>query len=365
MIESIIGLSEGQLAYSKFSHTVEVRPPLREAMRIIYDWRLARVIDEDLNILDEAVWTASRSSSKVANRLGDLQRGRMTQETRVLSERFPDARLDPFGHLDISDWPEVTIEEEQMVASAATILARRGVAMSAGDPDRRLDMLVSSQTELRSAWTTIESRCIEWAGLLLPTLDLDAKRDLIPSVIASSESLQVAASDLGTDPPPHPPGIEEWCAMKESAERCIGIAKSLELSEQAIRSLAANYLPTLSKLVGPLGAAKLCVLAGGRERLARMPSGSIQVLGAHAAMAAHRRGAPPPKHGSVIFSMPQVSRSPRWVRGKIARFLAGKASIASRIDHFDGTPWSDDEIAEIHKKSEEIRSRFPSPPRRK
>ena len=226
-------------------------------------------------------------------------------------------------------------------------------------------MLVSSQTELRSAWTTIESRCIEWAGLLLPTLDLDAKRDSIPSAISSSESLQIAASDLGTEPPPYPPGVEEWCAMKESAERCIGIAKSLELSEQAIRSLASNYLPTLSKLVGPLGAAKLCVLAGGRERLARMPSGSIQVLGAHAAMAAHRRGALPPKHGSVIFSMPQVSRSPRWVRGKIARFLAGKASIASRIDHFDGIPWSDDEIAEIHKKSEEIRSRFPAPPRRK
>ena len=323
------------------------------------------MIDEDLNILDETSWTASRTPSKVANRLSDLQRGRMTQETRVLSERFPDAQLDPFGHLDISDWPETTPEEEQIVASAANILARRGVAMSAGDPDRRLDMLVSSQAELRSAWTTIESRCIEWAGLLLPLLDLDTKRDLIPSIIASSESLQAAAIDLGTETPPHPPGAEEWCAMKESAERCLGIAKSLELSEQAIRSLAASHLPTLSRLVGPLGAAKLCVLAGGRERLARMPSGSIQVLGAHAAMAAHRRGAPPPKHGSVIFSMPQVSRSPRWVRGKIARYLAGKASIASRIDHFDGSPWSDDEIAEIHKKSEEIRSRFPSSPRRK
>ena len=106
------------MEYSNFSHTVEVRPPPREAMRIIYDWRLARVIDEDSNILDEAAWTASRTSSKVANRLGDLQRGRMTQETRVLSERFPDARLDPFGHLDISDWPEITVEEEQMVASA-------------------------------------------------------------------------------------------------------------------------------------------------------------------------------------------------------------------------------------------------------
>ena len=190
------------MEYSKFSHTVEVRPPPRKAMRIIYDWRLARVIDEDFNILDEVAWTASRTSSKVANRLGDAQRGRMTQETRVLSLRFPDARLDPFGHLDISDWPEITAEEEQMVASAATILARRGVAMSAGNPDRRLDMLVSSQIELRSAWTTIESRCIEWAGLLLPILDLDSKRDLIPSAIANSESLQAAASDLGTEPPP-------------------------------------------------------------------------------------------------------------------------------------------------------------------
>ena len=96
-----------------------------------------------------------------------------------------------------------------------------------------------------------------------------------------------------------------------------------------------------------------------------MPSGSIQVLGAHAAMAAHRRGAPPPKHGSVIFSMPQVSKSPRWVRGKIARFLAGKASIASRLDHFDGDPWTESEIAEIHRLSEGIKQKFPSPPKRK
>ena len=73
-----------------------------------------------------------------------------------------------------------------------------------------------------------------------------------------------------------------------------------------------------------------------------MPSGSLQVLGAHAAMAAHRRGAAPPKHGAILFSMPQISRSPRWVRGKIARFLAGKASIAVRCDHFGGEPWDEE-----------------------
>jgi nucleolar protein 56 len=63
--------------------------------------------------------------------------------------------------------------------------------------------------------------------------------------------------------------------------------------------------------------------------------------------------------------LPQVSRSPRWVRGKIARFLAGKASIAVRVDHFDGEPWDEEQIAEINQKCENIRARFPKPPKRR
>ncbi len=96
-----------------------------------------------------------------------------------------------------------------------------------------------------------------------------------------------------------------------------------------------------------------------------MPSGSLQVLGASAAMAAHRRGAPPPKHGSILFSMPQISRSPRWLRGKISRFLAGKASIAVRIDHFGGTPWGKEEIDSINEEIEKIKLKFPNPPKRR
>lgn len=334
-------------------------------MRVVYDWRLSRVIDPDLNVIDELLWTSTRSSRAVADRLEGLQRGRMSPEARILTARFPEAIPDSMGHLDDSDWPALTGEEQQLLESAAAILARRGVADAAGNIDRRLDMLVSSQSELRSAWTTVEARCIEWAGLLLPTLDLDKERERIPVAIAESHDLAGTADLLGTDSPPHAPSGPEWRAIQETARRCIDISNSLKSSEEAIRSVAREYLPSLSRLVGPLGAAKLCVMAGGRERLARMPSGSIQVLGAHAAMAAHRRGAPPPKHGSVIFSMPQVSKSPRWVRGKIARFLAGKASIASRLDHFDGAPWSESDIEEIHRHSESIKQKFPTPPKRK
>mgnify|MGYP002853864780 FL=1 len=63
--------------------------------------------------------------------------------------------------------------------------------------------------------------------------------------------------------------------------------------------------------------------------------------------------------------MPQISRSPRWVRGKIARFLAGKASIAVRVDHFGGEPWGKEEVDEINAEIHAIKEKFPRPPKRR
>jgi RNA processing factor Prp31 len=225
-------------------------------------------------------------------------------------------------------------------------------------------MLVSATAELRSAWTTNEARCVEWAGLFITEADLDNQRTKIPLAIADAPNIDGAATALGVAPPAHAPTEIEWAALKSHASGVVTSSQRLQEHEDAIREIASDYIPSLSALMGPLGAAKLVVLAGGRERLARMPSGSLQVLGAHAAMAAHRRGAPPPKHGAILFSMPQVSHSPRWVRGKIARFLAGKASIAVRVDHFDGVPWDQEQIDGINGEVEAIKAKFPKPPKR-
>ena len=263
------------------------------------------------------------------------------------------------------DWPELDEDEQKLLSEASTRLAKRGVADAAGDFDRRLDMLSSATTELRASWTTNEARCVEWAGLFLAEVDLDGQRRAIPAAVAGADSMDSAATALGVSAPKHQPGETEWIALNAHASGVVALGERLRSTEEATRELARQYVPTLSLLLGPLGAARLVVLAGGRERLARMPSGSLQVLGASGAMAAHRRGAPPPKHSPVLFSLPQVSRSPRWVRGKIARFLAGKASIAVRMDHFDGEPWDEERIAEINQECENIRARFPKPPKRR
>jgi len=335
-----------------------------ESVRIIYDWRLARVIDDDNEVIDELYWNRI-STKNLVNRLSDLQSGRLTNEARSLKERFPDATLDSLGVFSYSEWPELTIEEEKKFSEASTRLAKRGVADSSGDIDRRLDMLVSANNELRSSWTTLEARCIEWVGLFLSELDLENERQEIPKVVSSSSSINDVAKKFAINETFHQPSDDEWRVLKSQAQSVVDLTERLSNHENAIRTIANDYLPSLSLLVGPIGAAKLVVLAGGRERLARMPSGSLQVLGANAAMAAHRRGAPPPKHGAILFSMPAVSRSPRWVRGKVARYLAGKASIAVRIDHFNGEPWTKEDVSKIHKEAESIKNKFPKPPKKK
>ena len=333
-------------------------------VRVIYDWRLARVVDEEDQIIDELFWNRI-STKNLVDRLSDLQSGRITPEARTLMERFPDAEKDSLGALSYSEWPELSDEETKKFIEASTRLAKRGVAESSGDIDRRMDMLVSANNEIRSSWTTLEARCIEWTGLFLSDLDLDEQRKEIPEMVSRSKSINDVANEFNVSEPKHQPSEEEWNTMTSQAQLVVNLANQITSSEDTIRTIANDYLPSLSALMGPISAAKLVVLAGGRERLARMPSGSLQVLGANAAMSAHRKGAPPPKHGAILFSMPAVSRSPRWVRGKVARYLAGKASIAVRIDHFDGEKLTKEQVSEIHKEAESIKMKFPKPPKRK
>ena len=250
------------------------------------------MVDDDTNIVDEILWSSKRSVGALTDRLEQLQSGALSPEARTLADRFPDALPDSMAALSDPQWPELDDDENAILSTASARLAKRGVASSAADPDRRLDMLSGATSELRTAWGTSESRCVEWAGLFLPDADLDGQRDEIPSSLAEAESIAVAAASLGLQTPEPLPGEQEWDALRTPARGVIELADRLESAEQATRSLAQQHVPTLSLLVGPLGAAKMVTLAGGRERLARMPSGSLQVLGASGAMAAHRRGAP-------------------------------------------------------------------------
>jgi nucleolar protein 56 len=115
-------------------------------------------------------------------------------------------------------------------------------------------------------------------------------------------------------------------------------------------------------LVGSLLGARLIALAGGLMNLARRPASTIQVLGAEKALfRSLKTGTRPPKHG-VIFQHTYLHDAKRWQRGKIARALAGKVSIAARIDAFGGKYMGDELKADLEKRIREIQDKYAEPP---
>ncbi len=111
-----------------------------------------------------------------------------------------------------------------------------------------------------------------------------------------------------------------------------------ESLEALIMRIAEEAVPNLSVVAGSVLAAKLLEKAGGLKKLAMMPSSTVQILGAEKALFRSKMtGAKPPKHG-LIFQHPYIHAKPRKLRGKAARTLAAKLSLAARADAFTGNP---------------------------
>lgn len=92
--------------------------------------------------------------------------------------------------------------------------------------------------------------------------------------------------------------------------------------------------PNLTALVGDRIASKLISQAGGLLGLAKCPSSTVQVLGAEAALfRSLKTKTPTPKYG-ILFNSEAARKTKDRNKGRIARFLASKISIASKIDYF-------------------------------
>jgi len=148
-----------------------------------------------------------------------------------------------------------------------------------------------------------------------------------------------------------------------------GFARTIQSIQESKKS-TTDYVdvkmeemaPNLRDLVGASLGAKIIAHTGGIKRLALLPSSTVQILGAEKALFRHlKTGERPPKHG-LIYQHPAVRGSRWWIRGKIARALASKISLAVRKDYFsreyDAAVWDG-----FEKRVEEITKEHPFPKR--
>ncbi len=104
--------------------------------------------------------------------------------------------------------------------------------------------------------------------------------------------------------------------------------------EEYLRKRVPEILTNLSSVVDPLLAVRLVAAAGSLEKLAKMPSSTVQLIGAEKALFRHlKKKGKAPKYG-ILFNDTRISGAPESKRGKIARIISAKLAVAARIDYY-------------------------------
>ena len=230
------------------------------------------------------------------------------------------------GSADAPDeWPSLAVEAGfvadeaeyyERLRAAAVAAARRGARDAERADDRQLVHAVRAMDDCERTANELAERVADWAG---------SRYDDAGAGVEYARRV--------ADRTPEDAADERLVAL---AERVDALADEAADLRAFVERSAPDVVPNLAALAGPVLAARLLALAGGLDALAKQPSGTVQLLGAEDALFAHLRGnAPSPKHG-IIYTPEAVRGTHPDHRGSAARALAGKLTIAARIDRYSG-----------------------------
>jgi nucleolar protein 56 len=279
-----------------------------------------------------------------------LLRGADTSEWRTRDRRLAEhgLRYDPNAPLTLPIG--ISIPDRSLLGTALLQEAERALEAS-WDSSIHVQEAVRAGADLDRVRNLIGERLGSWVSRDFPELD---PGDHARAARAATEG--TSRPDLG----PADPGLLE--ARRRLGELYRSVADARRALQDAVSASSPVRTPNLTALLGPELAARMVAQAGGLYRLARLPSSTVQVLGAERAFFEHLRGhAPPPRHG-LLFLHPAIQSAPRSERGKLARALAGKVAIAAKLDH-QGTALDPTLNAAFEARRVQVRARRGRPSR--
>lgn len=245
-------------------------------------------------------------------------------------------------------------------------LAIYRIKKESASEDKHLIQAINSIDEIDESISKLIERIREWYALYFPEMDVIKNNETYVKLISQNMTREEI---LKAKPDAFPDNIidmeddinpEDLEIMNSYAKSIYELQKSRHDIEDYIDHKMESIAPNLRLLVGSTLGAKLISHAGGIKRLAMYPSSTVQIMGAEKALFRHlKSGDRPPKYG-LIYQHPQVRGSKWWNRGKIARMLAGKISLAVRRDVFTKT-FDENVFEEFKEKVEEIEKNNPFP----
>ena len=203
--------------------------------------------------------------------------------------------------------------------------------------DQIIIQAVKYAEELDFVISKVFERLFEWYGLYYPEATLKAESvEKFGKALKNGIDRESASKKLGINSESMGGSFsdKDLNDLEISINSFNHLIAERDRVKDYIERIVREIAPNASDIATPFLAAKLISDANGLRALAGMPSSTIQVMGAEKALFRHlTTGAKSPKYG-IIFQHPLINKVKRENRGKIARTLANKISIAVKTDYY-------------------------------
>ncbi|MBW2986882.1 hypothetical protein KY333_05930 [Candidatus Woesearchaeota archaeon] len=188
---------------------------------------------------------------------------------------------------------------------------------------------VNSIEEITTVTNMLVNRLREWYGYYNPEFikATDSNEELVKHIAKAPKSKDSMGADFDK------PDLKIIINLAEQIN-------SLYLFKEELTKYLENTMkevcPNLDAVAGSFIGAKLLAFAGSLKSLSEMTSSTVQMLGAEKALFRHLHGqGKSPKHG-ILINHELVLQAKYKEKGKVARALADKIAIASKVDYFKG-----------------------------
>lgn len=304
------------------------------------------VFDQKLNIIDKIQFSFNESKENMHL----LSRNKGIDSEKKLLEKYPDAKK-VASPLIINKILEKFKGNAKDFYDINIINTRRLISESVSDDDFIIQAVKTIETLDKTA-NSLVKRLRDWYELYLPEASNDiADNESFTKVILSKsrdelrKELDVTVS-MGTE------------LAKPDLDEIIDLAKMIKeiyeqrsVKEEYIAKVMKRLCPNTLEITGTMIGAKMFAQAGSLHDLVFMPASTIQLLGAEEALFRHiKTGSRPPKYG-ILLQHKLVAGAKKEMKGKVAKALADKISIAVKVDYFKGEPIG-------HRLYEELKKKF-------
>lgn len=323
----------GFIAFNADEEVIKTKPfPNEKIVSKIISLENKEPVSEEIEIIEELEKDFDRIIIESNRKTSDYNRFENVEiQTPNLGGEILRENLDKY-------LPEFDLSKEEFVENYRKLSLYKMKELSKSE-DKHLIQAINSIDDIDEAISKLIERIREWYALYFPEMDMIRNNETYVKLIAENKT---KSKIIEAKPDAFLIDVDEFDDEDIAAEdleiinnyanSIYELQKTRKNIEKYIDMKMESIAPNLKTLVGSTLGAKLISHAGGIKRLSTYPSSTVQIMGAEKALFRHlKSGDRPPKYG-LIYQHPKVRGAKWWNRGKIARNLASRISLATRKD---------------------------------